>query len=415
MAAVSACDIDDDVQVCDYNLQINYHYNQENQATENMLLEYVSSISEYIFDGDGILFAVNRILPDECDATLRSEHTLPPGKYSLISWGNLGSTAAVNDARVGITKREDMLLTLNNPSAAIPGYQDNCDPIYNSYRTFRVDPVGISRVRADMVHSHLVLKVIVGWKSDPPAGDSHFRMKLLDNPSEYTFMPEFRFPNRELELFDPAKDQYPKVTTECIHHIPLVYRDRNILSTAVETEMDENGEVVARFVAFRLRNITDAVVSLYTVSGGAEEQIMKDISLEKYFEEKEIDLDHALKQDYIIRLGIDGNEVEVDIELGGGGDLNGENGPGENGGGELGGNDGNSEPGSGKDPGLGGGGELGGNDGDSGDTGSEGGGELGGNDGDTGTGSEGGGELGGNDGDTGTGSEGGGRAGWQQR
>lgn len=380
-----SCDIGDDAQVCDYNLQLNYHYNKENTLTENVITDYVSSISEYIFDADGVLYAVNRILPDMCDGGLRSELTLPAGRYSVVAWGNLGDACTVNDARIGITRREDMLLSLDNANERHPGFHDNSDRLYYAYRTFLVAANGITRKRVDVVHFHMVLGVEINWHIDPPA-EGEFRIRLGEVPSEYGFMPEYVHYNGVCHDYsDSEHDNYTKGGQEIKHYISLVHQDRNALRHTLSPLSRADNKMISTFVSFRMRDVTNPALQLMHLkengSGYTEEPLIDEIKLgDDFFRPADISLDRLLKQEYLIKIDI--YKTGVVITPGDPGELEGSDGNGGSGGGDIDGGDGG---------GSSGGGDLDGGDGD----GSSGGGDL---DGGDGGGSSGGGDLDGSDG-----------------
>lgn len=371
---IVSCDIGDDAQICDYNLQLNYHYNKENTETRNVITDYVSSISEYIFDANGVLYAVNNVSQDICDGTLRSELTLPAGNYSVVAWGNLESTCAVNDARIGVTRREDMLLTLDNLITRAAAFHDNSDRLYYAYRTFAVAPTGITRKRVDAVHSHLVLGVEITWHIDPPAGDGEFQLQLSDVPSEYGFMPEYIHYNSACHTHsEPLHDEYNKENQETKQYITYVHQDRNILKHRVSPMLRAENKMTDTFVAFRMRDVTNATLRFVFLedngSGYTEVPLMDDIKLgDDFFVPASITLDRLLKQEYLIKIDI--YETGVVITPGDAGDLDGSDGNGNSGGGDLNGSDGNGSGGTG-------GGDLNGSDG----SGNSGGGDLNGSDG----------------------------------
>lgn len=319
--SVTSCyDYDDNRDICDYKVQIRYGYNMENSTEVNMIGQFVSTIDEYIFDGQGILYAVNRIIPDPCGDGMKSELDLPPGRYSVISWGNLGTTCRVNDARVGVATREDMLLALDNPCTIYPGYQNNSDRLYYGYRTFTVESKGISRIRVDMIHSHLVLKYKITWRNTQPANLGEYQMRMRGNPSEYAFKTEYISRNDQCREHDPdTDDEYLKICSETIHYIPSVLRT-NVLHHRFNSIIDVDKKIEGEIVGFRLRNGTPTILSFYEITGTrsfTERKAMNDVDLNSYFTHHGIDLDRTLKQEYSLEFIIedDGTVTVLPLNL----------------------------------------------------------------------------------------------------
>lgn len=323
IAGVSSCKglIDhNDNEICRYNVALLYHYNRENESRENLLERYVGSLTEYVFDDGGILYAVRTPSRDECTGAWVSEFDLPEGRYSVITWGNLGTTCRTDNARIGITRREDMLLTLDNPCPQYAGYHDNSDRLFYGYRTFSVRPGCQSRIRIDMLHAHLALKYKVTWSGTQPAQGGDYQMRMRGNPSEYSFMTEFISRNEVCREHDPAiDDEYLGICDETIHYIPRVLQS-NALHHRVNTLINVDKAVEGEIVAFRLRNDTPAILSLHEITqtrSYGERQVLKDFNLSSYFSHHQIDLDRTLRQEYGLEfvIGDDGTVTVLPMEF----------------------------------------------------------------------------------------------------
>lgn len=312
--AVVSCHKEGPREICDYNVAVEYVYNRENTTNSNVLGEYIGSLTEYIFDGDGILYAMREVPADECEGGLVSQQLLPPGDYSLITWGNKTGINSVNDARVGITHRRDMELMPDNPFTPETDMQDNGDRLYYTYRTFSVAPHGISHVKAYMVHSHLVLKYRIVWKraAQAPADTRDFYSEHTEIPSPYGFMPEFVF-NGQGSIHDPAADPYEPQATERYLYIPTVYgktqAGRILKNHRNDVRMNDYREVNGELVAYRLRDDTDLTIDLRSQSRG---EIMRDVNLgEEFFRANGIALDRNLRQEFAVLITIDGGDITV--------------------------------------------------------------------------------------------------------
>lgn len=303
---------------CDYTVRLFYHYNRENTSSENVLPAYVKWMDEYLFDEEGILYQVRPLAVDTCEGNFISELDLPPGRYSVISIGNQTSMSEINDARVGITRREDMLLTLRNETKtrAGNGYYDNCGRLFYGYRTFSVEAGNPGRVRVDMVHSHLVIDYTIRWKAPAiaPTDAGKYYVRISNIPSKYALMPQYYFPNGRVSTHNPEScDLYNRVCLEPLHHLPTVYHpesfdpsDCNIVAHRADA-IKVNRTLRGQTVTYRLRNAGDVMFSLYKAgeSGENDEQLMKDIHLNRFFQDMGHNLDQTLRQEYSIVFEID--------------------------------------------------------------------------------------------------------------
>jgi len=307
----ASCSMDEHNEVCDYSVELRYDYNRENSANANVLHNYIGSISEYIFDENEILYAMNTITADECDGLLKSERMLPPGRYSVISWGNMAGACRATAATVGVTTRQQMELMMDNPCDVYAGYQNNGDRLFHAYRTFTVNPVGISRVRVDMVHSHLSLRFRVKWgpgATKPPVGQE-YQVRIETTPSQYRFMPEYVRSGVDVVYHDTdTHDEYNAICPAWRPHIPTVYGDRNILKHRVNTNVDTEREAYGEFITFRLLNNSGAMLSLHNADSGMT-QVADTKNLGDYFRDEGIELSRNLRQEFSIEILINADNT----------------------------------------------------------------------------------------------------------
>lgn len=320
-----SCDIEFEHETCDYNLEIVYWYDAEMTAADNKLSSVVFSLDEYIFDEDGILFAWRKVPMDECYGGYVSEGTLPPGRYSVITWGNRSDINNPNDAVVGVTRREDMLLFVDCMYSGSRGtrtgnLQDNGDRLYYTYRTFTVPETGVTRIKAGMVHSHLVLKYRIRWRGKAPENTKDFYTDLTPASSTYGFMPEFRYLGNTCNYHDPEKDDYRQISMENRHKITTVFDNRRN-HHRIDVNMNGSKHIYGEFVTYRLRNTTPITMALWSAgmnNSGDPLQIMKDVDLQRWFYDKGIELDRNLKQDFYLDFEIleDGRVIVSEMEVG---------------------------------------------------------------------------------------------------
>ena len=312
-------------EICTYNVQIVYHYNQENTSPINQISRFVRSLDEYLFDSDGVLYAIHPKTLDICTGEWISELMLPPGRYTVISMGNSGATNTTTDSgmplQVGVTKREDVLHTLVTPSAN--GDYINSDRLYHGYRTFSVESGKQSYVRVDMVHSHLDLRYTIYWKGNAaPANTNDFYVILKDVPSEYHIMPEFVYPvaGSLSETYDALLlDEYALESRDVRHHITTVEKVSNIINYQRDVIMFGN-YISGQTISYRLRNSghggTESTLSLYSRTPDSSNQptrLMKEIPLNDYLNRSYVDLNLTLKQQYHLVFVIDPDTGLVDV------------------------------------------------------------------------------------------------------
>lgn len=315
---VSCYDVNEERELCDYKVQLRYDYNEENGTTENMILYYVFSMDEYIFDADGILYLSRTFTPDRCTEYLHSELDLPPGQYSVIGIGNRDERSVITDVRTGlapqagVTHRDDMRMSLDHAAVMTGNTRGPSEPLYHGYRSFTVNERGISRVRVDMINAHFTLQFRVRWRYNAPARGNYYAL-LESIPSEYSLMPEYIYPAGSFQCEDYDSnwhDEYPSNSNSVIHHIPhTTHRQANVLTHRHDTYMNTNRQIWGEFMNYRIKTATRPVLRI--MQEGTNSQVVKDIDLQAYFAWYNNKLNHELKQAYIIDIYIDGTTVII--------------------------------------------------------------------------------------------------------
>lgn len=297
---VPSCNIDGDLEECPYNARLEYWYTGTGQA--NVLPDYIFKMKEFVFDSLQILRQVNELGGKK---NIAAELNLPPGRYTLVAWGNLDSCSSMNEAEIGRTKLTDILLYANNPvppetRVNIPLRQQNGEPLYYGYASFTIQPRGVSRQRVDMVHAHLKLDITVKWKGKAPTDTGDMYMTLSDVPSAYRFMPEFEVKGSPYSTYGTAADGSP-TRSGVWYYIPKRSDDHPLISHEVPVKMDITRTVNATFITYRIGSDDHPVVRLY----GGGKQLVKDIDLYKYFHTMQIDLDENLRQEFSLVMEVD--------------------------------------------------------------------------------------------------------------
>ncbi len=314
-ALLCGCDLDGlrMPDKCPHNVEVIYHYNLENTTGNNEFKNYIHSVTEYIFNEQGVLFRVNNLIPDVCTGEYTSSFDLPAGKYSVIFIGNDSGKNLTEDSRLGgpprlnETLRDHLLLSLTAAATRPQGTpaSDPCgngDRLYHGYRTFSVEEGRKTTVRVDAVHSHLVLTLRVRWKGTPPP-QGNYTVLLEGVGSEYGLMPEYFYDRNQCYFHEPASDDpYHCTTTDVRHHILRVWHRRNVQCHGLTLPLENGKELNGEFVSYRVRNDSHPVLSIWD-SGGT--QVMKYIDLQRYFRDNGFEHDMNLRQEYGIELLID--------------------------------------------------------------------------------------------------------------
>lgn len=319
-------DHNDNVE-CDYSIRLRYHYNQENRSRDNKFSAYIHTLDQYIFDEDETLVWVGQVTRDICDGTWHSDVDLPPGRYSVIAVGNRDTRSDITDGygagccapTPGVTKRDDMRMTLENAVSHPDQMTGPSEPLYHGYRTFSVSPTQTSNVRVDMVHSHLRLRLKVRWKNNVPQERVDYYLTLGSVPSHYALMPEYYYPEgtTACQTHAPASsDPYRITCNNVIHHIPYTcHAGEKHTTYRHDTYINNDNELWGEFTAYRLQNDLPVKLDIWHWDAGtqtASKVLTNGIDLQDYLVNfRGINLDHTLKQHYELEIVIDGDRAEV--------------------------------------------------------------------------------------------------------
>jgi len=297
---VPSCNIDGDLEECPYNARLEYWYTGTGQA--NVLPDYIFKMKEFVFDSLQILRQVNGLGGKK---NIAAELNLPPGRYTLVAWGNQDSLSSLNEAEIGRTKLSDILLYANNPvppetRVTVPLRQQNGEPLYYGYASFTIKEWGVTRQRIDMVHAHLKLDVTVKWKGKAPTDTGDMYMLLSGVPSAYRFLPAFEVKGSPYSTYATAGDG--SITRSGIwYYIPKRSDDHALVSHEVPVRMDITRTVNATFITHRIGSDDHPVLRLY----GDGKLLIKEIDLYKYFRTMQIDLDENLRQEFSLLIEVD--------------------------------------------------------------------------------------------------------------
>lgn len=300
---IPSCNIDGDLEECPYNARLEYWYTGTGQA--NVLPSYIFRMKEFVFDSLGMLRHIKKLSGKK---NVAAELYLPPGRYTLVAWGNPDSLSCLSEVEIGHTQLSDILMYANNPAQDetlamnIPSLQQGTESLYYGYASFTILPRGVTRQRIDMVHAHLKLDVTVKWKSKAPTDAGDMYMTLSNIPSVYTFLPKYEIKGSGYSTYSTAADT-TTTRSGVWYYIPEEPEGYPLITVKRPVKMDITHTVNAIFTTYRIRGDDHPVLRLY----GGGSQIVKDIDLYKYFRTMQIDLDENLRQEFSLILEVDAN------------------------------------------------------------------------------------------------------------
>ncbi len=304
--------IHENLTICISGVELAYDYNEENSTYENKINYWVRTIDEYVFDESDRLYSVRQLTPDGFDSKI----ILPEGRYSVVAVGNIDERSAVSDFAtggfpvVGVTRRQDLRLSLQNPGRFEDGTVGPSEDLFYGYRTFSVGATDTGRVRVDLVNAHLRLRFRVRWADPHTELNAGSYYAVLEGvTSLYDLVPEWMFPADEFSAreFDHSMAEFPSDDQTTVHYLPRVAPDPAMeLDYSEETYLNADREIRGVFTTYRIRSDTPLTMTLHYAPTGTRASdsdpmmLPRAIDLRGFFEWFNIDLDHALKQDYVL-------------------------------------------------------------------------------------------------------------------
>lgn len=315
---LSGCDLNGPMEECDYSVRLQFHYS--NGGSANRIRDYVTTITDYLYDEQGRLL----------DVTTRTgvripqrTFSLPPGKYTLVSWGNLAEKTYVYPSVEAGTLFSDMRLVKNHPhtatradagtatgfsptradagfSAAVHGsstrYYDasslppqrNTERLHYGRADFTVADFGVLDRTVFMGHAYLDLTVtVVGLEGER---GEEFTLRLDGTHPVYS-MNHYRQINAQgYPMYIPQPDNSQENT--------------HLLSGV---RMSSKGELEDEFLSFRLTNESLPMFSVW--KDGV--QVLRNVDLKHFFDTMLIDMDTNECQEFHIRIKVDGDHIYV--------------------------------------------------------------------------------------------------------
>lgn len=300
---LSACDIDAQLPDCDYNARLEYWY--VFTGTDNEIPDYVDTMNEYLFDANGILRQVKTL---EGDSLLAHELVVPPGTYTLVSWGNLDGRSHIVPTIIGQTRLSEIRLKHNDIAAESTlsplergqggcQWHPNTEPLYYATDILEVPPSGIIRKRINTVHAHALLKVTAKWVRDVPRNTGDFAFTLRGIPAAAGFDVAERV-NTSLTGYDPS--------TGTVYNIPRMDETR-LSDHRIAATMRPNRTVTGDLMTYRY---TDNTRLLFRIWAG-DTPLTREVNLTEFFRAMSIPFSRNIRQEFAITLTIDGDNISV--------------------------------------------------------------------------------------------------------
>lgn len=306
-----SCRIGRDWEVCDHNTRLIYYYDREGDASGDVLPVYVRTIEEYIFDERGELFAANK-LPgrSSCDGDFVSKMTLPPGRYTVVAWGNPDGRSRIDNQPPSIPPSEESRLLLDAPYARgeLPPMQ-NCERLFYGYHTFTVESTGVGSIVMNMSHAYCLLQITVTWRGMPPTGSGNFSLLLQDVPSQYDFIPGQVFEAGVWVPYDATLNRYLTGNGSSPYYFPGSSGGQRPVTCRIDTRINVDRQVGGEFILYRLNDNSHPLLSIE--SDG--EPVMKTIDLHRFFQSMGILLSQNRRQEFRLAVEIDGDQVTVSL------------------------------------------------------------------------------------------------------
>ena len=86
---LQSCEIKMEKDICPYNTELVYWYNEENTSATNRIGGVVNTITQYLFDGDEVLVDISEIEKTGATNSFVFRKVLPVGNYKLVAWANV--------------------------------------------------------------------------------------------------------------------------------------------------------------------------------------------------------------------------------------------------------------------------------------------------------------------------------------
>lgn len=328
--ATNSCDLDAELPDCDYTARLEYWY--VFTGTANELPDYVDTMDEYLFDASGILRQVKQLAGD---SLLAHELVVPPGTYTLVSWGNLDGRSRIVPAIIGQTTLNEIRLehsdiataietnaalspcltrgrkstgsieSLSNRSVPLRSrvehgngvVQGNTEPLYYATDILEVPRSGIVRKRVNTTHAHALLRVTAKWLRDVPPNTDDFFFTLRGIPAAAGF--------DIAERVNTALPGYA-ASSGTLYNIPRM-DDTRLCDHYTKASMRPNRTVTGDLVTYRYTDNTELLFRIWS----GDRPLIREVNLSEFFREMSIPFSRNIRQEFSITLQIDGDNISV--------------------------------------------------------------------------------------------------------
>ena len=301
--ATNSCDLDAELPDCDYTARLEYWY--VFTGTANELPDYVDTMDEYLFDASGILRQVEQLAGD---SLLAHELVVPPGTYTLVSWGNLDGRSRIVPAIIGQTTLNEIRLEHNDIASestlsplergqGVCQSYPNTEPLYYATDILEVPRSGIIRKRVNTTHAHALLRVTAKWLRDVPPNTDDFFFTLRGIPAAAGF-----------DIADRVNTALPgyAASSGTLYNIPRM-DDTRLCDHYTKASMRPNRTVTGDLVTYRYTDNTELLFRIWS----GDRPLIREVNLSEFFREMSIPFSRNIRQEFSITLQIDGDKISV--------------------------------------------------------------------------------------------------------
>lgn len=303
-----SCSFEDEPGLCPYNVRLEYHY--AGAPDVDNLSVYTDVLCQYIFAEDGTLLKADTLTGQEI---FEWKGTLEAGRYTVVTWGNLGTEqqfvpmvpGSVRIEEAGLSTAAEEAPREEAPREGPPREgRGNTSRLYFGYHALHVLPGESLRRKLYLTHAHASLHITVRWDEGlTPPHPGRFSLRLRGIPAEYEYRAGMEIP------MSNADGAYTMPQTGFLH-----------TNHSVRAAMNYEQEVVGEFVTFRYTSATHPMLSLYREG----KPLMKELDLERFFRKLPVELNENTEQEFNLLVLIQKDKITVsemgatDWEEGGG-------------------------------------------------------------------------------------------------
>lgn len=295
------CSLDYRLQECPYNVRFTYVPGDgRGMATGDYP---ITGLRQFVYDADGIL--VGEFAGDTCTTGIGTV-SLPPGDYTLVTWGNASDElCSVESVSPGLNRMEEGCLkspvyvggnvarAVQSEAAGEAGNAatEHCNTgkFYYGTLSFTAPAYGVAEYSVGMMHAHARLNLTLEWKDEIPAN-----VRSAVNPVMWLHDVGtcYRFTGGEVwgDYCFPCHDAQTPTGT---------YR--------TDATKDADYKIKGSFTTLRLTDDNHPVV---TVTDGTD-GLMQVIDLSRYFTVMGIGLTRNIRQEFDLTIRIGRNQTLI--------------------------------------------------------------------------------------------------------